>query len=213
MLPTPDLAKVTVVPATATPAGFFAVNTMVAGVVPSSGKLVPVDGFADIVDPVICMGSCIVAAPDVTVTVAVRLMPEAPAEKLALAIPVASVVPVLALNCPVEAEKVTACPVKTEFPASSAVAVMVMESEPSLLSVFALALKVSDVVVATTGGVTTGVLAAGVVPAAGTSRPPQPARASTSALTNKSCVRLRWVICTETSDNISPLGRDIAKRN
>lgn len=222
MLPTPDLANVTAAPETGLPAGFFAANTTVVGVVPSSGKLVPEAGVALTVEPVICIGNCMVTVPEVTVIVAVRFTPDGPAEKLAVATPCALVVAVLALNCPVDAEKETVSPVNTEFTELKVVAEIVTESEPSLLSEFALALTVREAVAATgvvaagalaAGVVAVGVLAAGVVPAAGTSRPPQPTSANKRPLISKSCICLVWVICTETSDNIRPLHRDIAKRN
>lgn len=53
----------------------------------------------------------------------------------------------------------------------------------------------------------------GVAVVAGISRPPQPTSVKSRALAKKSCIRLTWVSCTGTSDNIRPLHRDVAKRN
>jgi hypothetical protein len=80
------------------------------------------------------------------VIVAVRFMPEGPAEKVSVAFPVASVVKVDALICPVDAVAVNAWADKIELLEFKTVAVSVTELVPSLLTF--VPLEVSDIVVA-----------------------------------------------------------------
>lgn len=70
----------------------------------------------------------------VTVIVAVRLIPEAPAVNVNVALPVASVVNVDALICPVVAAMVRACAASIELLEFKTVAVSVTELVPSLLT-------------------------------------------------------------------------------
>ncbi|MDD2819613.1 MAG: hypothetical protein PHN51_12580 [Candidatus Nanopelagicales bacterium] len=70
----------------------------------------------------------------VAVTVAVRLTPEVPAEKVNVARPFASVVAVAGDSKPVVLEKSTTWPERTALLEERTVAVMVAELEPSLVT-------------------------------------------------------------------------------
>lgn len=93
-VPLPIWVSVTAAPEITKPPASFAVMVNVAGDVPLAGNDVLVAVNAS-VEPVICTGSKAVAAPEVAVMVAVRLvLLAAPEEKVAVALPVASVVTV-----------------------------------------------------------------------------------------------------------------------
>lgn len=108
MLPMPDFVSVTGVLAIGFPLASSAVKVTVAGDDPSSGTEILLFGFAVKVEPTISIVACPDNVPEVTVIVAVRLMPEGPAEKVKVTCPFAFVTPEPALICPVLVAKVTA---------------------------------------------------------------------------------------------------------
>jgi hypothetical protein len=101
-------------------------------------------------------------------TVAVRLTPTLPAEKVKVACPLALVVPDGALICPEVAEKLTISPDNTALVADRTVAVTVIEEEPSLFTLFA----VGESAIDAAGVVVTALFVPVVVE---TPLPPQPA--------------------------------------
>lgn len=134
-VPEPVWVSATVAPETGEPPASFAVIVSVAGDVPLASNEVPV-ALNVSVEPTICTGSKAVAAPAVAVMVAVRLALLAlPEEKIAVALPVASVVIVVVLSSPVSALRVIVAPDTAALLASTAVTVIVLEFELSELTV------------------------------------------------------------------------------
>lgn len=177
--PVPVLVKVTAALGTTLPPASFAVTVKVTGDAPSSGRVVPVE-VTVIVEPTICTGICADMAPAVAVMVAVRLILLEPEEKVTVAVPAAPVTTVADPSTPVSALMVTVTPCTAAFAVFNAVTVIVVEVDPSDLTVVGDAKRSRDAAV--TVGVTGVVVVPPVVAPPVVVPPPPPPQPASNAM-------------------------------